>query len=149
MSLREHADAFFARLSSKLGEGDLSLDEEGRAVFSLGETIFSAALVEEAETLVLSALIGRLPSGPRRGAALRKLARANFNWGGTDGGVIGLEEGTDLAFLHRRFFPLMERAEDFPGLVAGQLTLARHWAAQLNETETAGPPPIEASALRV
>jgi hypothetical protein len=142
MSLREHADDLFARLSSKLGEGALSLDEEGRAVFSLGETLFLAALVEEAETLVLSALIGRLPDGPRRGEVLRELAQANFNWGGTGGGVIGLEE--DLVFLHRRFAPLLERAEDFPGQVAGQLALARHWAAQLKE-----PPALEASALRV
>ena len=146
MNIRKHADSLFTLLSSKLGEGSLDLDEQGNALFSLGEILFSAVLAEEAETLVLSALIGSLPTGPRRGEALRKLAQANFNWGGTDGGVIGLEEETDLIFLHRRFLLPLKRPTDFPGQVARQLTLARHWTGQLGET--AGPA-LAASAVRV
>jgi len=146
MNIREHADTLFALLSSKLGEGTLSLNEEGNSLFSLGETLFSAALAEEAETLVLSALIGRLPTGARRKEALKELLQANFNWGGTDGGVIGLEEATDLVFLHQRFFLPLNRPEDFPDQAARQLTMARHWARRINGIDE---PALSASAIRV
>jgi hypothetical protein len=151
MSMREHADSLFSLLSSKLGEGTIGLGDQGHSIFSLGETLFSANLAEEAETLVLSALIGPLPTGARRGEALRELAQANFNWGGTGGGVISLEEETGLVFLQRRFLLPLSRPEDFPGQVANQLTLARHWTKRLDEmTETkADELATLASAMRV
>ncbi len=146
MTLREHADSLFALLSSKLGEGSLSLDKNGRALFSLGNTQFFAHLIEETETLLISALVEQMPLGPAREACLRELAQADFNWGGTGGGTIGLERETDLVYLHQRFFLPMNRPEDFPDRFAEQLHLTRHWAGVLRRAAT---PALDTSAMRV
>ena len=146
MTVREHADVLFALLSEKLGQGLLALNEAGNAFFSLGDTIFIAALDEEAEILLVSGLIGQLPTGPSRERCLRELAQANFNWGGTDGGVIGLERSTGLIYLHRRFFLPLQDPEDFPRSFAVQLSRTRHWADILNQDET---PLNLATAIRV
>ena len=146
MTVREHADSLFALLSSKLGEGVLALDDAGSALFSIGDTLFTAGLDEEAEILVLSGFIGQLPAGYSREKSLRELAQANFNWGGTGGGAIGLERNTDFVYLHQRFFLPLPAPEEFPGLFANQLSLTRHWAGVLEEM--AAPPDV-ASAIRV
>ena len=146
MSIREHADSLFALLSSKLGEGSLELDNTGNTLFSVGGTLFAAALAEEAETLVVSGLIGQLPADGNREKCLREFAQANFNWGGTDGGAIGLERETDLVYLHQRFFLPMLAPEDFPGRFANQLILTRHWAKVMEDITA---PLNIASAIRV
>lgn len=146
MTIREHADSLFALLSSKLGGGSLELDAAGNALFSVGGVLFAAALAEEAETLVVSGLIGQLPANGSREKCLREFAQANFNWGGTGGGVIGLERETDLVYLHQRVFLPMRAPEEFPGLFADQLSLTRHWA-KVMENITA--PLNVASAIRV
>ena len=146
MTLREHADSLFTLLSSKLGEGSLTLDDTGNSLFSVGGTLFAAALAEEAETLVVSGLIGQLPADGNREQCLRELAQANFNWGGTGGGAIGLERRTDLVYLHQRFFLPMQAPEEFPGCFAEQLTLTRHWAKVMEDITA---PLNIASAIRV
>ncbi len=146
MTLREHADSLFALLSSKLGEGSLKLDNAGSALFSVGGTVFAAALAEEAETLVVSGLIGQLPADGNRERCLREFAQANFNWGGTGGGAIGLERETDLVYLHQRFFLPLRAPEEFPGRFAEQLTLTRHWTRVMEDITT---PLNIASAIRV
>lgn len=148
MTIREHADSLFALLSSKLGEGSLELDAMGSAFFSVGGVLFTAALAEEAETLVVSGLVGQLPANGSREKCLREFAQANFNWSGTDGGAIGLERETGLVYLHQRFFLPMQAPEKFPGIFANQLNLTRHWA-RVMENITATPALAAASAIRV
>ncbi|MDL2290682.1 type III secretion system chaperone [Desulfovibrio sp. OttesenSCG-928-F20] len=135
MTIRERADGFFAQLSSKLEGEAVALNSEGAANFTLADIPFVAALDDESGTLLVCALLGTVPEGATRSRALRLLAGANCNWGGTGGGVIGLDEESDLVWLQRRFDLDIVPADDFTALVAEQLYLGRYWIARLQELE--------------
>lgn len=137
MTIREQADELFALLSASLEGNAVTLNDDGEADFTLADIPFAAALDDDSGILLVSALLGLVPQGAGRSRALRQLAGANFNWGGTGGGVIGLDEESGLAWLHRRFDLEIAPPNDFPALVAEQLYLARHWAARLQEYEAA------------
>lgn len=145
MIIREHANTLLALLGEKL-QGEIPLlDEMGACVFLVDGVIVHVALAEELEYMVFSALVGRLPDGETREEAMRQLARGNFHWGGTDGGVLGFEEETDLVFLHRKHFLPFEKTGDFIAAFARQIGLAKYWGKALSP----GDQTLSPTALRV
>jgi hypothetical protein len=101
------------------------------------------ALSEETEELLAVARLSPLPTdgAPRENLA-RELMQGNFSWGGTAGGILGLEEESGCVCLSCRYALDRETGVSFVEKMKRQYVLAEYWNSRL------GPEEKQASRLR-
>lgn len=125
--------AFQDCITPLLGE-DPSPDfdaEEGITLLLEGVP-FDLLLSEESAELLSIARIAPLPDeDAQRREALDELMRGNYAWGGTGGGVLGLDDESGLVCLCGRFFLPTGTPLEFRETLARQAALAAYWKKRL------------------
>lgn len=146
MTLRKHAEELLHALATNFGLGTLALNAHDSVFLSCGEMSSLLAFSEEGEGLLLVSYLGGLPTGENREKASRMLLEGTFNWGGTGGGTLGLDDDTGMLCLSRRFMLPETSARVFIDSVLEHIGLAEYWKKQLQTFDGAQ---VAFDALRV
>ncbi len=139
MNIREHAESLLQSIANALPEGlvtqgVLRFDANDECLLTLdGRIPIMMYLEEESSALILNSPLGLLPSGQAREAVMLKLLRANYCWNQTEGGTLGVDEGTGLVCMsYLVALPLAEPGQ-MPDILTKLAGIAAHWQQVLQE----------------
>jgi hypothetical protein len=137
MDLRTKANELLAVLAKQFGVSSLSLDQlTDDALLEIGPVPIHFALSQDTAEIVSTAHIAPLPDGRRaRSEALVAIMEGNYAWGGTGGGVLGLEEESGFICLSRRYELCVLTPGDFTEQTQRQRRLAGFWLEKLTLNE--------------
>lgn len=124
MDGREKANMLLAEFGRGLGLEGVGLDQDGSAILGFGDIYVLFALMDEGNTLVMSAPIPE-SAGPKPQHLLEALLAANFMWRGAGGATLALD-GPDGQIVLQAKAPLAE--------LYGQ-ALSTHLSALLDATD--------------
>jgi hypothetical protein len=137
MNHRNDADRLMRGLAALAESPGLALDGAGRALAELGGLVFAFSYDEECDCLFIQSAAGAMSAAEDPEGALLATLKANYFWGGTAGGALGLDEASgELGLAYRLDFPLpAAEGEEFPeGLLyelLTQLAGVTHWCRDL------------------
>jgi len=118
MNHRHDADKLMRALAALAKNPAVALDSDGGCLAELGGIVFAFSYDEDRDCLFIQSHAGRLATAENPESALEDVLRAGYLWGGTAGGVIGLDEADEasgeLGLAYRLDFPLTAPGEDFP-----------------------------------
>jgi hypothetical protein len=145
MNQRQKADNLLAALARHMNI-DVPALEPDRAYLTLNlepvPLIF--ALSEETGELLAVARLAPLPEDEvLRANLVCELMQGNFSWGGTAGGILGLEGESGCVCLSCRYALERVSGVSFVEKIKRQYTLAEYWNCRL------GPEKKQNSGLRV
>jgi uncharacterized protein (DUF934 family) len=140
--MRKQANALLKALSDRTGmEEELRLGGEDTALCALGGVLTTFVYADELEEMIVNAILFPLPADAGRGETVAALMRGNYSWGGTDGGVIGVDDDTGQVVLSRRFQMENETAESFVEKIERMCGLALYWRGNALPREAAPAAP--------
>ena len=122
MNHRNDADRLMRALATLVENPAVALDGDGRCLAQLEGIAFAFFYDEEQDCLFIQSHAGSLAAVKDQEAVLEAVLRADYLWGDTAGGVIGLDGNSgELGLAYRLNFPLTYPGEDFPEDLLGEL----------------------------
>lgn len=125
MAIRE----VLADFGKQIGMADLALDEGGHCVLAIDSTIVNLEYDEQAEFLLIYALIGR-PAGDVA-ATHEAILRANFPGMGSNGAIFSLRPNDGGVVLSRPLSTASLDPVSFGEVLESFVATAEDWAARL------------------
>ncbi len=149
MNIREQANQLLALAAEPLKLEQLELDERDECIVTFDDRIVTVFTLDadDLNGLVINLVLGALPPDEARGDVMRELLAGNYCWGRTEGGVIGIEDATEMICLTYLVELPMAHPEQFPDVCAKLLNAADYWQRRIEAVGGVTPDMAPAGSL--